>query len=206
MGNASETSNSTASAAATATTPSFSGGAVDGPHAGDSEGEAPSDDDDDVGERARARVYLARLRPQLAAGAVFRVLDSVTGRSTKSGRRPAVIIGPVPALDGEPEIVLGKQVRVCTRTSLKPHHPHPQNEAEILQFAEAQPRLLFTKKGLLRGFNKDGFFEIDIRLPISIGSLDPDYFEGWLPRPYIDFILFKTVGKAAPNPYPPSAA
>jgi hypothetical protein len=164
--------------------------------------EVSPDENEDLPPRWHARTHLVQLRPLLAPGAVFRVLDSVTGRTTKSGRRPAMIIGPVPALDGAPEVVLGKRVRVCTRRSLKDHDVRPSGDDAILQLAENQ-HMLFTPRGLLRGFNKDGFFEVDIRLPVSLSDLDPAYFEGWLPRPFVDFILLKSIGMTAANPYPP---
>jgi hypothetical protein len=203
MSDSGETSGSTPTTRKSAQTPVTYGGRADESSTPKVQ-ELSADEDDDLSPRWRARAQLTKLRPLLAPGAVFRLPDSVTGRTTKSGRRPAMIIGPVPTLDGAPEVVLGKQVRVCTRRSLKTHDVRPSSDGEILQMAEER-HLLFTPKGLLRGFNKDGFFEIDIRLPISLSDLDPADFEDWLPRPFVDVILLKTVGKSAANPYPPSS-
>jgi hypothetical protein len=200
MSDSSETSGSTPTTRHTAQKPETYGGRAGDPSTAKVQEVSP--DDDDLTPRSRARAHLAKLRPLLVPGAVFRLTDSVTGRTTKPGRRPAMIIGPVPTLEGAPEVVVGKRVRVCTRRSLKAHDVIPSSDEQIAEMAEVH-RILFTPKGLLRGFNKDGFFELYMRLPVSLLDLDPLHFEGWLPRPFVDLILLKTGGKVAAAPYPP---
>lgn len=154
-------------------------------------------------ERELARKRLAALRPYLAAGAVFHVHEAHTGRTRKDVSRPVMIVGPIPRLDGSPEVALRQQIRVCTRTSFKDEiHTRPLTDEQMVWLAE-KDGLLFTEKRFLAGFSKDGFFEIRRRHVVSIDRLDPAHFLGWLPRPHVEILILKMTKRPLANPYPP---
>ena len=150
-----------------------------------------------------AEQHLAEIRRLLVPGAVFWLSDRDTGRTMKPARRPVMLVGPTPDLDGRAEAVVTRLIRVSTRTSEKGFHVTPLTDSEALFLLE-EKGLLYTPARLLPGFTKDGYFEIGRRTPVAIQRLNPDAFAGWLPRPFVDVILLKMTGHRARMPYPPS--
>jgi hypothetical protein len=163
-----------------------------------SQQEGEGDDDDPTFAE-----LLGRIRSYIAPGAVFRLAERDIGRYLKPGRRPIMVVGPVPDLRGNARIALTRQVRVSTRRSWKPElFDLPEDEDAEYRLFEKN-RVVFTRAGLLKAFTKPGFFEIDVRVVIPVRVLEPEHFLGWLPQPYVSLITSAMKGQRVPVPYPP---
>jgi hypothetical protein len=164
--------------------------------------------DADDGEASQSAFWAAVYR-RIAPGAVFRIPDSVTGRTMKehAGRsvlRPAVILGGVPSPSEAPAIALTRKVALSTRISWKEHFGTiPTTEEEVAALA-GQRGWVFTRAGLLAGFSTHGVFELQPRRWATMERLISVEFMGWLPRPAVDLILRLAVGATVPSQYPPS--
>lgn len=160
-----------------------------------------SDDED-----PEQRQLLERIRPLAQPGAVFRLNERDIGRYMKLGNRMVVVVGPVPSLAGPATAVLSREVRVSTRLSWKPElFDLPRSEEDEYRLY-LEKNVVFTRRKLIDEFTLDGLFELDVRLPVRIGLLNPKCFLDWLPRPYIDLIVSRMKGQPLPRIYPPRAS
>ena len=169
---------------------------------GPRESERLEESDDEDPEQ---RQLLERIRPLAQPGAVFRLNERDIGRYMKLGNRMVVVVGPLPSLTGLATEVLSREVRVSTRRSWKPElFDLPRSEEDEYRIY-VEENVVFTRRKLIDEFTLDGFFELDVRLPVPIRLLNPKYFLDWLPRPYIDLIVSGMQGQPLPRIYPPRA-
>jgi len=143
---------------------------------------------------------LLRLRPLLVRGQVFAVDDGVS-RRTMAGKlnRPMVlvIVSPIHARSA---IALEQHVALSARLSWKPEWGTPGSPAA--QALLRTRKWIFSSKGSLPAFNKDGIFELDNRLVIRIADLIRCKPLGWLPEPAISAILAHAGARLAYPPVP----
>jgi hypothetical protein len=142
---------------------------------------------------------LSRARPLLARGHVFAVDDDTSGR-TEAGKRnrPAVLV-IVPPLYTRTALALQQKVAISTRLSWKDEWGVPGSpEAEAML---RRMKWVFSPRGSLAAFNKNGIFELDNRRTVTIGQLIHCEPLGWLPPPAIAAILAHA-GARLSDPYP----
>ena len=152
-------------------------------------------------ERVREFELEAR-RPLLAPGHVFAMDDVMRlGHLGKKRHRPVVLV-VVPPLSVRAELALQQRVSVSARLSWKPEWglPPESHEAEVrLQ----NKGWLFSPRGSLGAFNKDGIFELGFRYPVKVLDLIRCVSLGWLPRETI-IALCAHAGSRLPDRYPPN--
>jgi hypothetical protein len=144
---------------------------------------------------------LARTRSLLARGHVFAMDDDDTGR-TRAGKRhrPGALV-IVPPLDSRTAVALRQKVAVSFRLSWKDKWGVPgSSEAEAMI---RRMKWVFSPKGSLPAFNKNGVFELDNRLTVTIAKLLNFTPLGWLPPPAITAIMTHA-GARLSDPYPPT--